>query len=456
MESYKDTNSFACINEDPNVMEHTSNITISVGDVDMRIYDEPAEVFSSSAQVSDEWDNLYLHPLTPPHPSIDTTPYVEDFMHCSEYADTVRYEPQTSLHTPIYVDHQPSYDMFDCHNIEDTVPSPSDDTVTVVYSSIQKGSHASPNVTTHNILVKDDVSTPPCNEGSLTNKSTVNVLSHQYTPDRLQTLDQNSDRIAPSSIQPLSNNIVSQKVVNNINTPQMLTQNIESKQNNHKKRKNERTGKPCASVMKSLKQVTQTSADSDMIMSVPSTSTSGTKKIKATRKLAPSTSKSATRKTKKSSKKPEDIPPTLEYINNKLFAHTNKHSVIDLITKKTTSVCKALLTDIDTSIDFVSIKLEIKKSETNSEVARVFSHGNKTSFNQALKNFLSSFVKMFLNFGNAGTSNYYCAEYKTLFTILVNVRNTAKLDEDVTEEIAKRLFDTTFVDEIMISFNSNN
>ena len=63
------------------------------------------------------------------------------------------------------------------------------------------------------------------------------MLSHQYTPDRLQTLDQNSNRIAPSSIQPLSNNIVSQKVVNNINTPQMLTQNIESKQSNHKKEK---------------------------------------------------------------------------------------------------------------------------------------------------------------------------------------------------------------------------
>ena len=153
--------------------------------------------------------------------------------------------------------------------------------------------------------------------------------------------------------------------------------------------------------------------------------------------------------------KPEDISPTLVYIN-KLSATTNKRSATDVITKKTTSVCKALLTDVDTLIDFVSLKLDIKKSETNNDMASVFTRENKSSITQALKCFLSSLVKMFLSIGNAGSSNYYCAEYKTTFTILVNVRNTTKLEDDVIDEIVKRLFDTTFVDEIMISFNSNN
>ena len=137
MESYKNDNSFDCINEDPNVTEQ-SNITISVGDVDMRNYDEAVDVFSSSVQISDEWVNLYLQPQTPPHPSIDTTPYVDDFMHSSEYADTVRYAPQTSLHTPIYDNHQPSYDMIDSHNIDDTESSPLDDALTVVFQAYKK------------------------------------------------------------------------------------------------------------------------------------------------------------------------------------------------------------------------------------------------------------------------------------------------------------------------------
>ena len=62
---------------------------------------------------------------------------------------------------------------------------------------------------------------------------------------------------------------------------------------------------------------------------------------------------------------------------------------------------------------------------------------------------------MFLSIGNAGSAIYYCAEYKTSFTISVNVCNTTKLKHDVIDEIVKRIFDTTFVDEITICFNSN-
>ena len=61
MESYNGTYSFACNNEDPNVMQHTSNIISSVGDVNMSIYDKQPDVPSSSAQDREEWfNNLQL------------------------------------------------------------------------------------------------------------------------------------------------------------------------------------------------------------------------------------------------------------------------------------------------------------------------------------------------------------------------------------------------------------
>ena len=148
MESYNNI-SLDYFNEDPNVTEQ-SNIAISVGD--------------SPVQIMDELFNFYLQPQAPPHPSINTVPYDEDFMYRPECANTVRYAAQTSLHTPIYDNHQPSYDMIDSHNIDDTESSPLDDALTVVFSSVQKESHASADVTTHNILVKDDVSTPPPNK----------------------------------------------------------------------------------------------------------------------------------------------------------------------------------------------------------------------------------------------------------------------------------------------------
>ena len=118
-----------------------------------------------------------------------------------------------------------------------------------------------------------------------------------------------------------------------------------------------------------------------------------------------------------------------------------------------TSVCKALLTDFALSIDFASIKIEIEKCEMNAEFARVFTHENKTNFNLALKNFLKTNVKEFLNIGNVGTSKYYVPEFKSLFTIVLYVRNSTKFNIDIINEILK-LCNTTLVDEVMLAFNN--
>ena len=349
MESFNITADY--LNEDATVSEQL-NFGISVDD-------------TAQVQIVDEVINLHD---------------VDEFLFTAECANTERYNPQTSLHTPFHDYPHASNGAFDSHN-NDNVSTTLEDTLSVVFSSVQNEFHPSANETTENLLVKNDISTPPPALNALSLQHTtdrsqsheqmsdsiassydqpmINASSHQHTPDRSQLHEQNSGSIATSYVHPSANNIVSQKAV---------SQNLDCNQSNHKKRKIERPGKPSTKIMKTLKQAVLTSNDSDMPVSVPSTS--GTKKIKATRKP---TSKSTTRKyikkSSKSSMKPEDIPPTLEYINNKLFVHTNKDSVSDLITKKTTSVCKALLTNIDTSIDFVSIKLEIKKSETNSEVA---------------------------------------------------------------------------------------
>ena len=109
------------------------------------------------------------------------------------------------------------------------------------------------------------------------------MSSHLNDHDRLQTQDLNIDKLISSSpIKPSSNNNASQKIENNVITPQMKTQNILCKQSNHKKRKNTSAGKPRLSILKKLKQLPQSSADSEVIMSAPSNST--------TRKHAPSSS----------------------------------------------------------------------------------------------------------------------------------------------------------------------
>ena len=95
MESYNETYSFACNNEDPNVMQHTSNIINSVGDyvndVNMGIYEVQPGVASSSDQYRSEWiNNIQLQPITSP-PSFDTITG-DDFMFNSEQAATVRYD----------------------------------------------------------------------------------------------------------------------------------------------------------------------------------------------------------------------------------------------------------------------------------------------------------------------------------------------------------------------------
>ena len=152
--------------------------------------------------------------------------------------------------------------------------------------------------------------------------------------------------------------------------------------------------------------------------------------------------------------KPENISPTPEYIS-KLKATTDKHSDTDPITNKTSSICKVMLTDVDASIVFVLCKLDIIFSETNIDNASAFNRDNKSSITQSLKSIMSTFVKTFLSIANAGTAVYYCSEYKTAFTISLNVCNTTKLKTEVIDQIVKRIVNTTLADEITICFNSN-
>ena len=146
------------------------------------------------------------------------------------------------------------------------------------------------------------------------------------------------------------------------------------------------------------------------------------------------------------SKRPEDLPPKLDNIK-KLDIHTKKDSFLNRTTSKKTTVCKALLSD------FASIKIEIEKCEMNAEFARVFTLENKTNFNLALKNFLKTKVKEFLKIGNVVTSKYYVPEFKSLFTIVLYVRNSTKFNVDIINEILK-LCDTALVDEVMLAFNN--
>ena len=121
---------------------------------------------TAPVQIMDEVINL-----------INTVPHdADDFLFSAECANTVRYDAQTSLHTPFYDNPQASYGVFDSHN-NDTVSSALDDAISVVFSSVQKEFHASANETTQNILVKNDVSTPP---------PALNALSLQHTTDRSQ------------------------------------------------------------------------------------------------------------------------------------------------------------------------------------------------------------------------------------------------------------------------------
>ena len=152
------------------------------------------------------------------------------------------------------------------------------------------------------------------------------------------------------------------------------------------------------------------------------------------------------------SKRPEDLPPKLDNIK-KLDIHTKKDSFLNRTTSKKTTVCKALLSDFALLIDFASIKIEIEKCEMNAEFARVFTLENKTNFNLALKNFLKTKVKEFLKIGNVVTSKYYVPEFKSLFTIVLYVRNSTKFNVDIINEILK-LCDTTLVDEVMLAFNN--
>ena len=383
---------------------------------------------------------------------------VDEFLFSAECANTERYNPQTSLHTPFHDYPHASNGAFDSHN-NDNVSTTFDDGISVVFSSVQNEFHPSANETTENILVKNDISTPPPALNVLSLQHTtdrsqsheqmsdsiassydqpmINASSHQHTPDRSQLHEQNSGSIATSYVQPSANNIVSQKAV---------SQNLDCNQSNHKKRKIERPGKPCTKIMKS-KQAVLTSNDLDMPVSA--STTSGTKNISASR-----TKRKYTKKSSKISMKPENIPPTPEYIS-KLKATTVKISDTDPITNKTSSICKVMLTDDDASIVFVLCKLDIIFSETNIDNAWAFNRDNKSTITHTLKSIMSTFVTTFLSFANSGSACYYCSEYKTTFTISLNVCNTTMLKSVIIDQIVNRILNTTFAEEITICFNTN-
>ena len=379
---------------------------------------------------------------------------VDEFMYNSECAKTEIYNPQTSIHTPVRDIPHAFNGAFDTHN-NDNVSTTIDDGISVIYSSVVSEIHPSANVSTENILVKKDISTPASTLNTLflqhatdrshmqKSDSIVSVYDQPMTnmsshiPDRLQLHDQNSGSIATSIVQTSTNNIVTQKPA---------TQILDSNQSNHKKRQIERPGKPCTKIMKT-KQAVLTSNDLDMPVSAATTS--GTKNISASR-----TKRKYTKKSSKTSMKPENIPPTPEYIS-KLKATTVKISDTDLITNKQSSTCKIMLTDDETSIVFVLCKLDIIFAETNIDNAWAFNRDNKSTITHTLKSIMSTFVTTFLSFANGGSASYYCSEYKTAFTISLNVCNTTKLNPIVIDQIVNRIVNTSLVEEITICFNTN-
>ena len=197
------------------MVQQTSNNISSVGvydeyvnGVNMWIYEELPGVPSSIGQDRGEWmNNLQLQALTSP-PSFDSIATEDDFMHYYERVATVRYDAQDGLHTPTFDEQQTSSNIFAHHNIEGAESSSFEEALTIVYSNIQEGPRASPNITIkHNISEMNDVSTPPCIDRSLSNKSVVKESSHHDDPDRSPRQDLNIDRlISTSPIKPSSNN----------------------------------------------------------------------------------------------------------------------------------------------------------------------------------------------------------------------------------------------------------
>ena len=171
-----------------------------------------------------------------------------------------------------------------------------------VYSDIQEGLHASPDImVSHNITEtdlhnSDDATTPQFIASSFptqSSKSVLDVTSHHHASDSSQSQDHDVDRSLISAhipVQP-NNNATLQKMVDDVNTPQKIPQNIdgECKQNNSKKRKNVRSGKPpFKSLMKKKMKITPPSSanDSEVITAAASTSRKN-KKNQRSQKICP-------------------------------------------------------------------------------------------------------------------------------------------------------------------------